>query len=101
MSSSAPPKRGTAPRSRFEPRFTLGLLYLFAFFFLYALLFVTPALIEAYRGLPPGPAQEDLELASRIAQQALRGKLRLAFAAAALSTAGGIWIGVLPGLRRR
>ncbi len=89
-----------APAS-FQPRATLVLIYFFALFFGFALLLVAPTLVSAYRELPPGPARDDLELASRIARESIRGRLGLALGAAALATAAGTCSGRLPGLRRR
>ena len=100
VSSPSPLRR--RPPSTFQPRFSLGLIYFFGFFFLFCMLFATPALIEAYRNLPPGGAsQEDLDLASQVAQRAVQSKLWIAFAATLASVALGAHTGALPGLRRR
>ncbi len=88
------------PRAPFQPRFTLALLYLAGFFFAFALLMVTPALITACGRLPPGPAQEDIELAAEIARQVIAPRLWIAFAAAVAAVAAAAYAGVLPGLRR-
>ncbi len=50
----------TRSRPPFQPRFTLGLFYLFVFFFLYCILLVSPQLYEAARSVPPGPEQEEV-----------------------------------------
>ncbi len=91
-----------ASRSRapFQPRFTLALLYLGGFFFAFALLMVIPALVTAFGRLPPGPAQEDMELATEIARQVIAPRLWIAFAAAVAATAAATYAGFLPGLRR-
>ena len=97
-----------APRPRrnpvvFRPRFTLMLLYLVGFFFLYALLFALPDLIEAAASLPPGGEEaspEDLERASEVAANALRGgKIQLALLASIVTVGLSAWKGALPGLR--
>jgi hypothetical protein len=80
-----------------KPRFTIGLLYLFGFFFLYCFALVTPALWEVLRTLPPGPEQQSA--AAQAAQQAVQPRLPIALAAAILTTAIGIWKRLLPGAR--
>jgi len=81
--------------SRFRPRFTLTLLYVFVFTVVYGLVFVAPALWEVWRTLPPGPAQQ--EAARQAAHDAVH--LRLALFAAIATTALGAWARVLPGLK--
>jgi hypothetical protein len=88
-------KKGTA----FEPRFTLGILYLFGFFFVYCLLLVSPALLEVLRSVPPGPEQE--EAARGAAREAVQPRLWIAVVASALSTVLGAHYRVLPGMRSR
>ncbi len=100
MSSPPPLRRRPVP---FEPRFTIGLLYLGGFFCLYALLLVAPPLWELWRTLPPDaePSQEDLARAAELARQTLRPRLWIALAAALLTTALGACTGALPGTGRR
>ncbi len=88
-----PPRRTT-----FQPRFTLGLLYVVVFFLVYAMLLVAPELIEVWREVPPGPEQE--EVAKEVARQAARPRLPIALAAAVVTTALGTYARILPGLRR-
>jgi hypothetical protein len=95
------PRRAPRPPAVFRPHFTLALFYLAALSFAFALVLAVPPLLSAFRALPEAPAPGDLELASRVAQDAVRGRLPLAFAAALLVTALGLRAGVLPGLRRR
>lgn len=85
-------------RARFEPRFTLSILYLFAFFFFYCSAFAAPALFEVLRSVPPGPEQE--AAAERAAREALQGRIVPALIAAVITAAGLIWAGALPGMRR-
>ena len=92
---SAPPRR--RPPSSFQPRFTLGLLYLVVFFFLFCFLLIAPALIEVLRTVPVGPEQE--EAARRVAQETVRPRLWIALAAAVLAVGLGGYTGVLPGLK--
>jgi hypothetical protein len=84
----------------FRPRFTLTLLYLALFFFLYGLLFATPDLAPLLgaegRSLPPEELQQR---AREVTQQTLRGKVPLAFAAAVVTVALAAWRRVLPGMR--
>ena len=86
-------------RSAFRPRFTLSLLYLFGFFFLFALLLVIPELIGAYRNLPPGTGDEQLDIAREIAKETILPRLWLAIAASVFATTLGVHYDVLPGLR--
>ena len=82
-------------RAIMRPRFTLLLLYLFAFFFLFCLILVGPVLVEVLQTLPPGPEQEE---AARIAaQEAASGKLGVAFVLAIIATGVGIYKRWLPG----
>ena len=95
---SEPPRR---PAPAFQPRFTLGLLYLIAFLLLYALLLVAPELAEVAE--PGGP--ENREALEQAAFEAARGvvlpRLPLALAASFLTLYLGGRLGFLPGLRSR
>jgi hypothetical protein len=81
----------------FQPRFTLTILYLFAFFLLYCAILVAPTLIDVARTLPPGPEQQ--QAAEAAAREALRGNLLPVFLAALASVSLGAWTRRLPGLR--
>ena len=89
------------PRTRrapvFRPRFSLTLLYLVGFFFLYALILVLPALTEVLTQVPPGPEQE--ELARQASRKAIRPLLPIAAGLALVTTLIGAHFQVLPGLR--
>ena len=89
------PKRPRPPA--FQPRFTLTILYLFAFFLLYCLILVAPTLFEVARALPPGPEQQ--AAAEAAAREAVRGRLLFAFLAALASVSLGAHFRRLPGLR--
>jgi TctA family transporter len=78
-----------------KPRFTLGILYLMAFFFVYCFALAGPALWEVLQTVPPGPEQE--EIAARAAQQALQSRVWIAFVAAVATTGLGMAKGLLPG----
>jgi hypothetical protein len=80
-----------------RPRFTLGMLYLFGFFFLFCLILVLPALWDVLQSMPPGPEQQ--EAAREAARKAASGKLGLAFALATAATGIGMFKGWLPGTR--
>ena len=99
--SEAPPRR--SPRPVFRPRFTLTLLYLAFFFFLFGLLLALPELLEGARDLGPGPEEltpEELDSARETAREALRGgRLLVALALAVIATGLGSFARVLPGLR--
>lgn len=90
-------------RAHFEPRFTLGLLYLGGFFFAFALLAVAPPLWELWRSLPPGSEEtaEALGRARELARETVRPRLGIALGAALVATAVGTLAGVLPGTGRR
>ena len=83
----------------FRPRFTLSILYLFGFFFVYCLLLVSPTLLEIIESVPTGPEQE--EAARVAAQEAIQPRFWIAIVAASLSTVLGAHYRVLPGLRSR
>jgi hypothetical protein len=83
----------------FQPRFTLGILYLFGFFFGYCLLLVAPSLLEVLQTVPPGPEQQ--EAAQQIAHEVVRPRLWIAVVLSALTTILGAHYGLLPGLRSR
>lgn len=88
-----PPRRRPPPLPR--PRFTLGILYLLAFFFVYCFALAGPALWEVLQTTPPGPEQE--AIAARAAQEAVQSRLWIAFVAAVVTTGIGMAKGVLPG----
>jgi len=83
----------------FEPRFTLSILYLFGFFFVYCLLLVSPTLLEIIESVPTGPEQE--EAARVAAQAAIQPRFWIAIVAASLTTVLGAHYRVLPGMRSR
>ena len=84
----------------FRPRFTLTLLYLALFFFLYGLLFAAPDLApllgDEGRSLPPEVLQQR---AREVTQHTMRGKVPLAFGAAVITVGLAAWRRVLPGMR--
>jgi hypothetical protein len=86
-------------RARFEPRFTLSLVYLFGLAFVYSKLLAAPALLEVFRRLPPGPERD--AAADAATREALQGRLWMALAAALVTVAALSWANALPGLRRR
>ena len=88
--------RSRPPRS-FQPRFTLSLLYVAAFFFLFCMVLVAPSLYEVWQTVPAGPEQQ--EEAKRLAQEVVQPKLRIAFVAAVAATALGAYTRVLPGMK--
>lgn len=91
------PEHPTSRPPPFQPRFTLSLFYLAAFFVLYCLVLVSPALLEVLRTVPHGPDQQ--QAATEAARQAIRGKLLFALLAALASVAIGGRTGWLPGMR--
>ncbi len=96
MSGARPTRRPPAlPR----PFFTLAILYIFGFFFLYAFALVTPALLEVLRSMPPGPEQQ--AAAEQAAYEAASGRMGLAFALSLATVVLGVWSRKLPGFRGR
>ncbi|MEN8162140.1 MAG: hypothetical protein ABFS41_18870 [Myxococcota bacterium] len=92
------PSRG-AP---FRPRFTLTIVYLIAFFLLYALAFALPDLIAGAGELGPGPAEltpEEQARATEIARNALGGgRILIAVVASVLTVGFALWRRLRPGL---
>ena len=77
---ASPPSKPRPPYYRkagptFQPRFTLGLVYLFGFFFLYCLLLIAPSLLEVAQTVPPGPEQQ--EAAQKVAHEVVRRVARV------------------------
>lgn len=82
----------------FRPSFTLAVVYLVGFFFLFAFLLVLPDLLAGLQNVAPGPAQE--ELAEEIARRAAAPRLPLALLLALGAVGLGAYLQVLPGLKR-
>jgi|GEM_PF-2377956 len=94
-----PPARPTRALP-FRPRFTIMLLWLVFFYFLFALLLGLPSLLEAVRTLPPGghsASPEDLARAAAIMRRVLAGKLPLCLGASVVVVGLLSWRGALPG----
>ena len=89
------PPRGGAT---FRPRFTLTILYFFAFLLLFCAALAAPALLEVLRSMPPGPEQE--AAAREAARRAVAPRLPIAALAALATTAVGLVARLLPGLRK-
>ena len=81
----------------FQPRFSLGLVYLFGFFFLFCMLLIAPSLIEVLQTVPTGPEQE--EAAAKVAKEVIQPRLWIAFGLSSLTTVLGAHFRVLPGFR--
>jgi hypothetical protein len=93
--SPAPAKRRPPVVPR--PFFTLAIVYVFGFFFVYAFALVAPALMEVANSVPPGPEQQ--AAAERAAYQAAQGKMGLAFVLSLATVVLGVWTKKLPGYR--
>ncbi len=83
----------------FQPRFTLMLLYLALFFFLFAFLLILPDLLDVLASMPPGPDQE--RAATEVARRAMAGKTIPVFLMALAAAGVGAYYRVLPGMRPR
>lgn len=96
--SAPPPHR---PRASFQPRFTLGLLYLAGLFFVYCLVLVAPELGGVLR--PAGPEEEAAlkQAASEAVRRAMAPRLPVAMGLAIATLFLGAKTGFLPGLRSR
>ncbi len=81
----------------FRPRFTLSMLYLFGFFFLYCLVLVAPSLLNVMQTVSPGPEQQ--AAAEEVAREVMRPRLWIAIVLSALTTVLGAHFRILPGLR--
>jgi hypothetical protein len=80
-----------------RPFFTLAIVYVFAFFFVYAFALVVPALLEVLRTMPPGPEQQ--AAAEQAAREAATGRIGLALMLALATVVLGVWSRKLPGFR--
>jgi len=99
---ATPPSKPRPPYYRkvgptFQPRFTLGLVYLFGFFFLYCLILIAPSLIEVLETVPTGPEQQ--QAAEKIAHEVIRPRLWIATALSTITTVAGAHYRLLPGFR--
>ena len=88
-----------AERARFEPRFTLILVYFFAFVVAWGLVLAGPEIAAGLRALPPDtdPAAAGRETV----RQALDGRIPSVVGAAVVSMGALLWLRVLPGLKPR
>jgi hypothetical protein len=80
-----------------RPFFTLAIVYIFGFFFVYAMALVAPALLDVMNSLPPGPEQQ--QAAERAAYEAAQGRIGLAFLLSLATVVLGVWAQKLPGFR--
>ena len=92
-----PPPYYRKPRATFQPRFTLSLLYLFAFFAVYCLLLVSPTLFEVAQTVPPGPEQQ--AIVEQAVKEGMQPRLWVAVVLSAVTTTMGAHYRLLPGLR--
>ena len=90
------PPRGSAT---FRPRFTLTILYFFAFLLLFCAAIAAPALHQVWQSVPPGPEQE--AIAREAARRAVGPRLPIAALTALVETGIGIYARLLPGFRQR
>ncbi len=92
--------RRRPPPVRFQPRFTLMVIYVAALTFVYCFALAWPVIHRFYAiGTAEGTGPEEQALLAEAMRESLRGRLWIALAAAAATTALGIWARVLPGLR--
>ncbi len=82
----------------FRPSFTLALVYLVAFFVVFAFLLIMPELLAVLRDVPPGPEQE--RIAQQVAQKAFAPRAIYALALALAAVGLGSYLKLLPGLKR-
>lgn len=91
------PDPTTASKPRFAPRFTLGLVYVFVFFFVYCIVFALPELAKVANSGTPGPEMQ--ELAKQAAYGSTRARLPYALVGAIATVAAAAYARVLPGMR--
>jgi hypothetical protein len=92
-----PQRRRAEP---FRPRFTVMILYLGFFFFLYGLLLAVPDLMDVIRQADSLPEAELRQRSEQVTQRSLGGgRVYLALASAAVTVGLGAWQRALPGLR--
>jgi hypothetical protein len=97
--SERPPPRVRRPRPPpFQPRATLGLVYIAVLTLVYALILIAPTLWEVLQSGPPGPELQ--RAAHDAAREAARPRLLLALGLALATVALGARAGRLPGLGR-
>jgi hypothetical protein len=101
---SQPPPQPRPPYYRkvgptFQPRFSLGILYLFGFFFVFCMLLIAPALLEVLETVPTGPEQQ--QAAEEVAREVARPRLWIAIGLSTLATVLGAHFRVLPGFREQ
>ena len=87
-----PSKNGRRPHPKFRPRFSIGIIYLIGFFFLFAFLQILPDLVGLL-DLPPGPEQE--RAARELARE--RSDPLISLLLSVLATSVGGYYQVLPG----
>jgi len=80
-----------------KPRFTLGILYLFGFFFLFCIVLIAPELAPLVRPAGPEDEQAMKAAAAEVARVAAGPRLLVAFALAVVAVGVGSWRGILPG----
>jgi hypothetical protein len=88
-----------AEQAKFEPRFTLVIVYFFVFIVAWGVILAAPEMMEAWRELPPDA--DPAEAGRQVVRDALRGRMFTAGLAALISLGALIWLDVMPGLRRR
>lgn len=88
-----------ASEAKFEPRFTLVIVYFFVALLVWGLLLAGPEMLEAWGELPPDA--DPAEAGREAVRNALRGRMPTAALAAVISMGALIWLDVLPGLRRK
>ena len=87
------------PRARFQPRFTLMVLYFAAFLFFYCFALTAPIVVEFFRiGSAPGAGAEEQAQFAQAMREALRGRLWIAALAAVATMLLGSLARALPGL---
>lgn len=89
----------SSQRASFRPHASLGLLYLFGFFFLFCFLLAAPTLWHVFHSMPAGPEQQ--AAAQQAVRDAMRPRVGIAFLLAASATLLGGRARMLPGTRER
>jgi len=89
------PRKTLRHTPSFTPRFTIGMFYLVAFFFLFSFLQIMPDLLQVLGNVPPGPTQQ--RVAARVVRESYSPLASLVLSV--VTTSLGAYFEVLPGMR--
>ena len=89
-------------RARFRPNFTISILYLIGFFFLFSILFMIPAWNEFTATIPAGTSDTEAQaMVEEFTRKTFEPLLGWMLVAATAATCLGIFGGFLPWTKRK